>query len=101
MSFPACRHAKRKPKPGVQALVWLGSEPYRLFFLSGILFCFLFGKTKASSIALICYEHLCGKFFSHFSFSHFRDFKSNFFSFTLRPFNHFAFVIQVGAHDHI
>jgi uncharacterized protein involved in response to NO len=38
MSFPACRHAKRKPKPAVQSLVWLGSEPYRLFFLSGILF---------------------------------------------------------------
>ena len=38
MSFPACRHAKRKTKPAVQSLVWLGSEPYRLFFLSGILF---------------------------------------------------------------
>ncbi len=38
MSFPACRHAKRKPKPVVRTLVWLGSEPYRLFFLSGILF---------------------------------------------------------------
>lgn len=38
MSFPACRHAKRKPKPAVRTLVWLGSEPYRLFFLSGILF---------------------------------------------------------------
>jgi uncharacterized protein involved in response to NO len=38
MSFPACRHAKRKPRPAVSALVWLGSEPYRLFFLSGILF---------------------------------------------------------------
>lgn len=38
MSFPACRHAKRNPKPAVQSLVWLGSEPYRLFFLSGILF---------------------------------------------------------------
>lgn len=38
MSFPACRHAKRKPGPTVQTLVWLGSEPYRLFFLSGVLF---------------------------------------------------------------
>jgi uncharacterized protein involved in response to NO len=38
MSFPACRHAKRKPKSAVPAPVWLGSEPYRLFFLSGILF---------------------------------------------------------------
>ena len=38
MSFPACRHAKRKTKPAIQSLVWLGSEPYRLFFLSGILF---------------------------------------------------------------
>lgn len=38
MSFPACRHAKRKTKSTVNILVWLGSEPYRLFFLSGILF---------------------------------------------------------------
>jgi uncharacterized protein involved in response to NO len=38
MSFPACRHAKRKTQPAVQSLVWLGSEPYRLFFFSGILF---------------------------------------------------------------
>lgn len=38
MTFPACRHAKRKPKTSVRSLVWLGSEPYRLFFLSGILF---------------------------------------------------------------
>ncbi len=35
--FPACRHAKRK-KPRGPVLAWLGSEPYRLFFLSGILF---------------------------------------------------------------
>jgi len=38
MSFPACRHRNRKTKPAAQSLVWLGSEPYRLFFLSGILF---------------------------------------------------------------
>lgn len=38
MSFPACRHAKRKASPSLQTLVWLGSEPYRIFFLSGILF---------------------------------------------------------------
>jgi uncharacterized protein involved in response to NO len=38
MSFPACRHRKRKPKSAVKTLVWLGSEPYRIFFLSGILF---------------------------------------------------------------
>ena len=38
MNFPACRHARRKPKPAAQFLVWLGSEPYRLFFLSSILF---------------------------------------------------------------
>jgi uncharacterized protein involved in response to NO len=38
MSFPACRHAKRKSRPLVTPLTWLGSEPYRLFFLSGILF---------------------------------------------------------------
>lgn len=37
MSFPACRHAKRK-SPASSALVWLGTEPYRLFFLSGALF---------------------------------------------------------------
>ncbi len=38
MSFPACRHAKRKPRNFVNPLIWLGSEPYRLFFLSAILF---------------------------------------------------------------
>jgi uncharacterized protein involved in response to NO len=38
MSFPACRHAKRKSRPIVSPLIWLGSEPYRIFFLSGILF---------------------------------------------------------------
>ena len=36
MSFPACPHRKRKRSAAM--LVWLGSEPYRLFFLSGILF---------------------------------------------------------------
>lgn len=38
MSFPACRHRKRTPKSAVKTLAWLASEPYRLFFLSGILF---------------------------------------------------------------
>ncbi len=38
MSFPACKHRKRIARPAVRTLVWLGSEPYRLFFLSGILF---------------------------------------------------------------
>jgi uncharacterized protein involved in response to NO len=38
MSFPACRHRKLKPKRPVKISVWLGKEPYRLFFLSGILF---------------------------------------------------------------
>lgn len=37
MSFPACRHRKKKSVTA-QTFVWLGSEPYRLFFLSGILF---------------------------------------------------------------
>lgn len=37
MSFPACRHRKKKTAT-TQTLVWLGNEPYRLFFLSGILF---------------------------------------------------------------
>jgi uncharacterized protein involved in response to NO len=37
VNFPACRHAKRKP-PASSALVWLGGEPYRLFFLTGALF---------------------------------------------------------------
>lgn len=37
MSIPSCRHAKRKTV-FVHPLVWLGNEPYRLFFLSGILF---------------------------------------------------------------
>jgi hypothetical protein len=37
MSFPACRHRKKKSS-AVLNLVWLGNEPYRLFFLSGILF---------------------------------------------------------------
>ena len=36
MSFPHCRHARRKSIAA--PLIWLGSEPYRLFFLSGILF---------------------------------------------------------------
>jgi uncharacterized protein involved in response to NO len=35
--FPACRHRKTK-STAVQTLVWLGNEPYRMFFLSGILF---------------------------------------------------------------
>lgn len=38
MSFPVCRHAKRKSRSAVFTLQWLGSEPYRIFFLSGILF---------------------------------------------------------------
>lgn len=37
MSFPACKHAKKKTA-FTAPLLWLGSEPYRLFFLSGILF---------------------------------------------------------------
>ena len=36
MSFPACPH--RKCNRSAATLVWLGSEPYRLFFLSGSLF---------------------------------------------------------------
>lgn len=36
MSFPQCRHTRRKSL--ATGLIWLGSEPYRLFFLSGILF---------------------------------------------------------------
>ncbi|MEO8616460.1 MAG: NnrS family protein [Luteolibacter sp.] len=38
MNFPACKHRKFHIRPRVPTLVWLGSEPYRLFFLSGILF---------------------------------------------------------------
>ena len=38
MSFPACRHRKSRSLLPIQTLAWLGSEPYRLFFLSGILF---------------------------------------------------------------
>jgi uncharacterized protein involved in response to NO len=38
MSFPACRHAKKKTRTVAGPLTWLGSEPYRLFFLSGTLF---------------------------------------------------------------
>ncbi len=38
MSFPQCKHAKKKRPAAVLPLVWLGSEPYRLFFLSGTLF---------------------------------------------------------------
>lgn len=37
MSFPACKHAKKKTRFSAP-LLWLGSEPYRLFFPSGILF---------------------------------------------------------------
>jgi len=37
MTFPACRHRKKSP-PAAGTLHWLCSEPYRLFFLSGILF---------------------------------------------------------------
>jgi uncharacterized protein involved in response to NO len=35
--FPACRHAKKK-SPLASKAVWLASEPYRLFFVSGALF---------------------------------------------------------------
>ena len=35
--FPACRHARRR-KARAPIFAWLASEPYRLFFLSGILF---------------------------------------------------------------
>lgn len=38
MSFPNCKHAKRKRRSYATPLLWLGGEPYRLFFLSGILF---------------------------------------------------------------
>lgn len=36
MNIPACSHARRKAVAVLPA--WLGSEPYRLFFLSGVLF---------------------------------------------------------------
>ena len=35
--FPACRHARQR-KARAPIFAWLASEPYRLFFLSGILF---------------------------------------------------------------
>lgn len=39
MSFPACRHGKKPPpRAAVRVLTWLGEEPFRVFFLSGILF---------------------------------------------------------------
>lgn len=38
MSFPHCKHAKKTKRLFATRLLWLGSEPYRLFFLSGILF---------------------------------------------------------------
>ncbi len=38
MSFPRCKHAKRKKRQFTSPLLWLGSEPYRLFFLSAPLF---------------------------------------------------------------
>jgi uncharacterized protein involved in response to NO len=38
MSFPNCKHAKRKRRSYATRLRWLGGEPYRVFFLSGILF---------------------------------------------------------------
>lgn len=38
MSFPACRHRKKKSSAATGVLQWLANEPYRLFFLSGILF---------------------------------------------------------------
>lgn len=37
MSFPACRHA-RKRTPARATLRWLAAEPFRVFFLSGALF---------------------------------------------------------------
>lgn len=37
MSFPRCKHAKKK-RSFTNPLLWLGSEPFRLFFLTGILF---------------------------------------------------------------
>ena len=36
MSFPACKHRK-KPIAPPEVLAWLASEPFRLFFFSGIL----------------------------------------------------------------
>ncbi len=38
MSLSDRRHDKPNERPIAAGLVWLGSEPYRLFFLSGILF---------------------------------------------------------------
>ncbi|MDZ4402523.1 NnrS family protein [Prosthecobacter sp.] len=36
MSFPACKHKKHKAKgPRRDGLLWLASEPYRVFFASG------------------------------------------------------------------
>lgn len=37
MSFPRCKHAKKR-RSFATPLLWLGSEPFRLFFLTGILF---------------------------------------------------------------
>ena len=37
MSFPRCKHANRK-RMVTNPLLWRGSESYRLFFISGILF---------------------------------------------------------------
>jgi len=39
VSFPACRHAKsRPPRAARRVLAWLAGEPFRVFFLSGVLF---------------------------------------------------------------
>lgn len=39
MSFPACRHGDRRtPSAAARTLTWLADEPFRVFFLSGILF---------------------------------------------------------------
>ncbi len=35
-SFPACRHVKSRSRPA-EALAWLAAEPFRLFFVSGVL----------------------------------------------------------------
>lgn len=65
MSFPKCKHARRKKRQFTSPLAWLGSEPYRLFFLSGAIFAILgvlmwplFYEEKLSFYPGLCHAHV-------------------------------------------
>lgn len=64
MSFPACKHRKKKTT-AVTGLRWLASEPFRLFFFSGAVWSIigvslwpLFYAGKLSFYPAYCHAHL-------------------------------------------